>query len=74
MSAELVIWADLGEKEAANSILKRFSDLDIRSILDEMISAVVDMAMIIIGSALTGATIGGGIGLLAGGIGAFPGA
>ncbi|MBI6574484.1 hypothetical protein YA0001_23230 [Pseudomonas viridiflava] len=65
---------DLGEKEAANSILKRFSDLDIRSILDEMISAVVDMAMIIIGSALTGATIGGGIGLLAGGIGAFPGA
>ncbi|UFI44597.1 DUF6861 domain-containing protein [Pseudomonas savastanoi] len=64
----------LGEKEAANSILKRFSDLDIRSILDEMISSVVDMAMIIIGSALTGATIGGGIGLLAGGIGAFPGA
>ncbi|MGY2180112.1 hypothetical protein [Pseudomonas agarici] len=26
---------DLGEKEAASSILKRFSDLDIRSILDE---------------------------------------
>ncbi|WP_024690089.1 DUF6861 domain-containing protein [Pseudomonas tremae] len=65
---------DLGEKEAANSILERFSELDIRSILDEMISTVADMAMIIIGSALTGATIGGGIGLLAGGIGAFPGA
>ncbi|RMS42018.1 hypothetical protein ALP71_04231, partial [Pseudomonas coronafaciens pv. garcae] len=62
---------DLGEKEAANSILERFSELDIRSILDEMISTVADMAMIIIGSALTGATIGGGIGLLAGGIGAF---
>ncbi|PBP53249.1 hypothetical protein CCL10_18360 [Pseudomonas syringae] len=39
-----------------------------------MISTVVDMAMIIIGSALTGATIGGGVGLLAGGVGAFPGA
>lgn len=65
---------DLGEQEAANSILKRFSDIDIRSILDEMISTVVDMAMIIIGSVLTGATIGGGIGLLAGGVGAFPGA
>ncbi|AVB24291.1 polymorphic toxin type 15 domain-containing protein [Pseudomonas syringae pv. syringae] len=65
---------DLGEKEATNSILKRFSDLDIRSIIDEMISTVVDMAMIIIGSALTGATIGGGVGLLAGGVGAFPGA
>ncbi|RMV55097.1 hypothetical protein ALP08_04871, partial [Pseudomonas syringae pv. pisi] len=37
-------------------------------------STVVDMAMIIIGSALTGATIGGGVGLLAGGVGAFPGA
>ncbi|QVI71143.1 DUF6861 domain-containing protein [Pseudomonas syringae] len=65
---------DLGEKEATDSILKRFSDLDIRSIIDEMISTVVDMAMIIIGSALTGATIGGGVGLLAGGVGAFPGA
>lgn len=64
----------LAEGEAANSILKRFSDLDIRSILNEMISAVVDMAMIIIASALTGATLGGGIGLLAGGVGAFPGA
>ncbi|RMR02762.1 DUF6861 domain-containing protein [Pseudomonas syringae group genomosp. 7] len=65
---------DLGEKEATNSILKRFFELDIRSIIDEMISTVVDMAMIIIGSALTGATIGGGVGLLAGGVGVFPGA
>jgi hypothetical protein len=64
----------LAEREAADSLLKRFADLDIRSILDELISVVADMAMIIIGSALTGAVIGGGVGLLAGGIGAFPGA
>jgi hypothetical protein len=64
----------LAEREAAASLLKRFADLDIRSILDELISVVADMAMIIIGSALTGAVIGGGVGLLAGGIGAFPGA
>jgi hypothetical protein len=64
----------LAEREAADSLLKRFADLDIRSILHELISVVADMAMIIIGSALTGAAIGGGAGLLAGGIGAFPGA
>jgi hypothetical protein len=65
---------DIAEREAGDNLLKRFADLDIRSILDDLISAVTDMAMIIVGSALTGGAVGGGLGLLAGGIGAFPGA
>ncbi|KRP58335.1 DUF6861 domain-containing protein [Pseudomonas trivialis] len=65
---------DLAEKEAVYNLLKRFADLDIRSVLGELVKVVAEMAMIIIGSALGGAMIGGGAGLMAGGVGAFPGA
>lgn len=65
---------DLAEQQAGASLLKRFSDLDIRSILADLMGVVTDMAMIVVGSALTGATVGGGLGFMAAGVGAAPGA
>lgn len=51
---------------------QRFADLDITSILDELLGVVRQMAMIVAGSALTGGAIGAGVGALAGGVGAVP--
>jgi len=65
---------DLAEREAAHQLLKRFADLDIHDILDDLIEVVAEMAMIVVGSTVTGAVIGGGIGFFAAGIGAVPGA
>lgn len=59
--------------ESARILLQRFSDLDIGNILDELIDVVAQMAMIVVGSALTGGAIGAGIGAFAGGAGAVPG-
>lgn len=65
---------DLAEREAAHQLLKRFADLDIHDILDDLIEVVAEMAMIVVGSTVTGAVIGGGVGFFAAGIGAVPGA
>ncbi|GAO93339.1 hypothetical protein PSA5_11500 [Pseudomonas syringae pv. actinidiae] len=51
---------------------QRFSDLDISSIVKELIDAVSQMAMIIAGSALAGGLTGAGAGLLLGGVSAVP--
>lgn len=65
---------DLAEREAAHQLLKRFADLDIHDILDDLIEVVTEMAMIVVGSTVTGAVIGGGVGFFAAGVGAVPGA
>lgn len=65
---------DLAEREAAHQLLKRFADLDIHDILDDLIEVVAEMAMIVVGSTVTGAVIGGGVGFFAAGVGAVPGA
>jgi len=61
-----------GEWEADRLLRQRFSDLDISSILKELIEVVAQMAMIVAGSALTGGAIGAGFGSLLGGAGAIP--
>lgn len=60
------------EWQAAELLRQRFSDLDISSILHELIGVVTQMAMIVAGSVLTGGVIGAGIGAFAGGAGAIP--
>lgn len=60
------------EWQAAELLRQRFSDLDISSILHELIGVVTQMAMIVAGSVLTGGVIGAGVGVLAGGAGAIP--
>jgi len=64
----------VAEIEVGRRLLQRFSDLDIRVVLNDLIAMVKDLGMILAGSALTGGMVGGGIGFLAGGVGAFPGA
>ncbi|MFK3799972.1 DUF6861 domain-containing protein [Pseudomonas sp. NPDC088444] len=59
---------------AAQMMRQRFADLDIDEVLSELLDVVSQAALIIVGSVLTGAVIGGGIGAFAGGIGAVPGA
>ena len=51
---------------------QRFSDLDISSILNELIDVVSQMAMIVAGSVLIGGAIGAGTGAFLGGAGAIP--
>ncbi|WP_343595604.1 DUF6861 domain-containing protein [Pseudomonas sp.] len=58
---------------AGELLRQRFADLDIKSILNDLLGVAEQMAMIIAGSALTGGLLGAGIGAFAGGVGAFPG-
>lgn len=60
------------EWEAAYLLRQRFADLDISSVLNELLGVVTQMAMIVAGSVLTGGAIGAGVGLLGGGAGAIP--
>jgi hypothetical protein len=62
------------DHEAAELLRQRFADIDIADVLNELLSAVSQMAMIVAGSVLTGGAIGAGVGALAGGAGAVPGA
>lgn len=62
------------DHEAAELLRQRFADIDIANVLNELLSAVSQMAMIVAGSVLTGGAIGAGVGALAGGAGAVPGA
>lgn len=63
---------DRAEWEAARLLRQRFVDIDISSILSELISTVAQMAMIVAGGVLTGGAIGAGVGVWAGGAGAIP--
>ena len=60
------------EWQAAQLLRQRFAELDINSIVDELIDVVKQMAMIVAGSAITGGLLGAGIGAFGGGAGAFP--
>jgi len=60
------------EWEAGCLLRQRFTDLDIASILNELIGVVTQMTMIVAGSTLTGGAIGAGIGAFVGGAGAIP--
>jgi hypothetical protein len=60
------------EWEADRLLRQRFSDLDISSILKELIEVIAQMAMIVAGSAMTGGVIGAGAGVFLGGAGAIP--
>ena len=60
------------EWEAGRLLRQRFSDLDISSILNELIEVVSQMAMIVAGSVLIGGAIGAGTGAFLGGAGAIP--
>jgi hypothetical protein len=62
------------DHEAAELLRKRFADIDIANVLNDLLGAVSQMAMIVAGSVLTGGAIGAGVGALAGGAGAVPGA
>jgi len=60
------------EWQAAQLLRRRFTELEIASILDELLVVVRQMAMIVVGSAVTGGAIGAGIGAFGAGAGAFP--
>jgi preprotein translocase subunit SecG len=60
------------EWEAGRLLRQRFADLDIASILNELIDVVAQMAMIVAGSVLIGGAIGAGTGAFLGGAGAIP--
>ncbi|MEE4685396.1 hypothetical protein V2K59_11170 [Pseudomonas alliivorans] len=60
------------EWEAGRVLRQRYADLDISSVLNDLIDAVSQMAMIVAGSVLTGATVGAGFGAFFGGVGAVP--
>jgi hypothetical protein len=51
---------------------QRFADLDINSIVDELLRVVQQMAMIVVGSTITGGLLGAGVGAFAGGAGTIP--
>ncbi|MBP2272455.1 hypothetical protein J3A98_003148 [Pseudomonas sp. BP6] len=51
---------------------QRFADLDINSIVDELLRVVKQMAMIVAGSTITGGLLGAGVGAFAGGAGTIP--
>ncbi|MDZ3993040.1 DUF6861 domain-containing protein [Pseudomonas sp. Teo4] len=63
---------DQAEWQAAHMLRQRFADLDIASIVDELLVVVRQMAMIVAGSALTGGAIGAGIGVFGAGAGTIP--
>ncbi|QHF05529.1 hypothetical protein N015_25210 [Pseudomonas asturiensis] len=60
------------ESETAGRLSRRFSDLDIGSITNDLIDTVTQMVMIVAGSVLTGGAIGAGVGAFFGGAGAVP--
>lgn len=60
------------EWEAARLLRHRFADIDIASVLNELIEVVAQMAMIVAGSVLIGGAIGAGTGAFLGGVGAIP--
>ncbi|CAI3807392.1 hypothetical protein GLGCALEP_04636 [Pseudomonas sp. MM221] len=60
------------EWQAAGLLRQRFAELDIANILDDLLKVVREMAMIVVGSTLTGGAIGAGIGAFAAGAGAIP--
>lgn len=60
------------EWEAARFLRQRFADIDIASVLNELIEVVAQMAMIVAGSVLIGGAIGAGTGAFLGGVGAIP--
>lgn len=64
----------LARTKTVRNLHDRFADIDLNAVIDDLISTVTDMAMILVGAALTGAAIGGGIGALGFGAGALPGA
>jgi hypothetical protein len=61
------------ESIAGQLLRQRFADLDIRTILNDLLEVAEQMAMIVAGTALTGGLLGAGIGAFAGGAGAIPG-
>ncbi|MEX6677794.1 toxin glutamine deamidase domain-containing protein [Pseudomonas sp. W2Oct36] len=60
------------EWQAGDLLRRRFADLDISFILNDLIDVVTQMAMIVAGSTLTGGAIGAGVGAFFGGAGAIP--
>ncbi len=60
------------EWQAAHLLRQRFADLDINSIIDELLRVVQQMAMIVAGSTITGGLLGAGVGAFAGGAGTIP--
>ncbi|MNJ33499.1 hypothetical protein D3C77_281850 [compost metagenome] len=60
------------EWQAAHRLRQRFAELEITSILDELLIVVRQMAMIVVGSTLGGGAIGAGIGAFGAGAGAIP--
>lgn len=60
------------EWQAGDLLRRRFADLDISVILNDLIDVVTQMAMIVAGSTLTGGAIGAGVGAFFGGAGAIP--
>ncbi|QLJ12877.1 hypothetical protein H0H12_20835 [Pseudomonas putida] len=60
------------EWQAAQMLRQRFADLDINSIVDELLRVVQQMAMIVAGSTITGGLLGAGLGAFAGGAGTIP--
>ena len=60
------------EWQAGSMLRQRFADLEIASILNDLLMVVRDMAMIVVGSAVTGGVIGAGIGAFGAGAGAIP--
>lgn len=60
------------EWQATHMLRQRFADLDINSIVDELLMVVRQMAMIIAGSTITGGLLGAGVGAFAGGAGTIP--
>lgn len=57
---------------AADRLRRRFSDIDISCIVNDLIDVATQVAMIVAGSTLTGGAIGAGVGALFGGAGAVP--
>ncbi|EPF64476.1 DUF6861 domain-containing protein [Pseudomonas syringae] len=60
------------ELEAARRLGRRFLDIDIASIINDLIDVVTQMAMIVAGSTLAGGAIGAGVGSFFFGAGAVP--
>ncbi|WDY59605.1 DUF6861 domain-containing protein [Pseudomonas sp. PSKL.D1] len=60
------------EWQAAHLLRQRFAELDINSIVDELLKVVAQMAMIVAGSTITGGLIGAGAGLFTAGAGVIP--
>ncbi|MEX5353524.1 DUF6861 domain-containing protein [Pseudomonas juntendi] len=63
---------DQAEWQAARMLRQRFADLEIASIVDELLIVVRQMAMIIASGVITGGAIGAGIGVLGAGASAIP--